>query len=336
MRICTLNSSYEGTSSPFEHLDPYPDPSIWLPEHEWTSALLTKKNAIARIDELVAQGVDVFINLCDGEKDEGMAGVEVIQHLEALGVPFTGSDSRFYARSRESVKQAYVDHGIGTPRYGFAADGDEAVRAASSLRFPIIVKPAHGYSSLGIERDSVVRDTEQLRERAGRTAAAFGGVLLEEFIEGPEFTVLAAEPREPGGPPIVYQPLEVCFEGNETFKHFDLKWKDFGLMKLRPSGDPEITKKLRELGAKTFTSLNISSYARFDIRMDQDGNLYMLDSNPNCGIFYAPEAFGAADFILASEPEGHAGFIRHIIQCAFRRARLSRPHAPPEALRLAL
>ena len=320
MRICTLIASYEDSVSPYKDVDPYPDPSIWMKEHEWSRALLTKKNALARIDELATQGFDIFINLCDGEPDEDVVGIEVLQHLEQLGVPFTGCDSRFYASTRKFLKQAYTDGGIGTPRYRFVSSAKDALGVAEALRFPLIVKPGHGYASVGIERDSVVRDPAALVSRIERTIASFGDALLEEFIEGREFTVLAAEPVEKGGTPVVYQPLEVCFAGNETFKHFDLKWKDYERMTLRPSSDPEISAKLRELGARTFSAVGASGYIRLDVRVDRAGNAYVLDCNTNCGIFYTPESFGAADFILASEPDGHRNFLRHIIRCGLRRA----------------
>lgn len=320
MRICTLIASYEDSVSPYKDVDPYPDPSIWMKEHEWSRAFLTKNNAIAKINELATQGFDIFVNLCDGEPSEDVVGIEVIEHLERLGLPFTGSSSRFYGSTRQSLKQAYTDAGIGTPRYHFVSSAKEALGVADELRLPVIVKPAHGYASLGIERDSVVRDPAALGPRVERTIASFGEALLEEFIEGREFTVLAAEPVEEGGTPVVYQPLEICFAENETFKHFDLKWKDYERMTLRPGTDPAVAAKLRELGARTFAGLGASSYIRLDVRMDREGNLYVLDCNMNCGIFYAPESFGAADFILASEPDGHRNFLSHIMRCGFRRA----------------
>lgn len=327
MRICTLIASYEDSISPYKDVDPYPDPSSWMKEHDWSQALLTRSNALARIDELATQGFDVFVNLCDGEPGEDVVGIEVMQHLEELGLPFTGCGARFYANTRKSLKQAYSDAGIGTPRYAFVTHASEAPGAAGALRFPLIVKPGHGYASVGIERDSVVGSAADLVPRVERTIARFGEALLEEFIEGREFTVLAAEPVEEGGTPVVYQPLEVCFAANETFKHFDLKWKDYENMSLRPSSDPAIAEKLRRLGAQTFSAVGASGYIRLDVRMDRDGNPYVLDCNTNCGIFYAPETFGAADFILASEPDGHRNFLRHIIRCGLRRA--NRP-IPPE------
>ncbi len=52
--------------------------------------------------------------------------------------------------------------------------------------------------------------------------------MIEEFIEGREFTVLVAENPENEWNPIVFQPVECIFKEGESFKHFNLKWLDFG------------------------------------------------------------------------------------------------------------
>lgn len=78
---------------------------------------------------------------------------------------------------------------------------EDALRASAGLRFPLIVKPRHGYSSAGLSRKSRVVSREALRARTEQIIARFGGVLIEEFVEGREFTTLVAEnpdlPRDP-------------------------------------------------------------------------------------------------------------------------------------------
>ena len=70
MRICQLIASYEGSTCGFQDIDPYPDASVWLPAHSFTTCLLKKSEVTARIAELATQNFDVFVNLCDGEADE--------------------------------------------------------------------------------------------------------------------------------------------------------------------------------------------------------------------------------------------------------------------------
>jgi D-alanine-D-alanine ligase len=326
MRICQLVSSYQESASPFRGIDPYPDASRWLPEHDWTCRLIDKATAAAAVDDLAAQGFDVFVNLCDGEPGEDIAGIEVVQRLELRGVAFTGADSRFYARgsSRRALKEACRAAGIDTPAHLFLEGGAPSLAgAAEGLRFPLIVKPPNGYASIGIERTSRVTTPAELHEACARTAARFGGVLLEEFIEGREFTALVAEPplSEDEGGPRSYPPMEVVFPPGESFKHFDLKWQDYEDMQSVPVADPALSAALQDRVRRIFTAMGGVGYARCDIRMDRAGRLFLLDCNAMPGVFYAPSEFGMADFILAQQPDGHRRFLRDLIDRALSRHR---------------
>ena len=59
--------------------------------------------------------------------------------------------------------------------------------------------------------------------------------------------------------------------------------------------------------------------------MDASGRLFMLEINPNCSIFYPPDAFGSADLILSRSPGRHRGFLDHLLDCALRRRDAARP-----------
>src|SRR5208282_157090 len=120
--------------------------------------------------------------------------------------------------------------GVKFPAYVMARDLREVDRAVRELRFPMLVKHPQGYASAGIFRSSRVTDAEALRREAERTIAEYGAALIEEFIEGREFTVLVAEPRHADEEAWVLEPIEFLFPPGESFKHFDLKWKDYDLM----------------------------------------------------------------------------------------------------------
>lgn len=326
MRICQLVSSYQRSASPFREIDPYPDASRWLPEHDWACHLIDQATAAATIDDLAAQGFDVFVNLCDGEPGEDIAGIEVVERLELRRVPFTGADSRAYASgsSRRALKDACRAAALDTPAHAFL-DGGAALpeREIAGLRFPLIVKPPNGYASIGIQRTSRVDTPADLREECARTAARFGGVLLEEFIEGREFTVLVTEPGPAAGgggaAPICYPPMEIIFPPGESFKHFDLKWQTYEDMSARPVEDPALSAALQDRVGRLFSSLSGVGYARCDVRMDRAGRLFLLDCNTTPGIFYPPGQFGMADLILAQQPDGHRRFLLHLIDRALSR-----------------
>lgn len=319
LRLCTLNASYELSDSDFKGLDPYCDPSRYAPGYSWHRALIDKARAIRQVRELAAQGFDAFINLCDGAWEEDRAGIEVVQSLERLGCAFTGAGSGFYEPTREAMKMACHSAGILTPHHCFVYKDSDLALCAEMLRFPMIVKHPNSYGSVGMTRKARVSNREELAEQCRRCIESFGGALVEEFIEGREFTVLVADAPEGSTEPVTYLPVEFRFPPGETFKHFDLKWVDYKQMTWTPTGDPELDARLRSASAALFTSLAGTGYGRCDLRMNEKGDLYMLEINPNCGVFYDAQDPGSADIILLNDPAGHAGFIDHIVRSALRR-----------------
>ena len=152
----------------------------------------------------------------------------------------------------------------------------------------------------------------------------FGRALLEEFIVGREFTCLVAENPDDAKAPITFKPVEFIFPEDESFKHYDLKWVDYERVSVAPVTDKRIEKTLREQTSRIFQAMDGNGYARCDYRMSADGTIYMLDINPNCGIFYAPYEPSSADFSLINDPVyNHDKFLRLIIRSAqARQARM--------------
>ncbi len=321
MKICVLEEA--GPAEPVARED-QDWPTVILPYlegHECEIHGLEKASSVARVTALARNGFDVFINLCDGSWDSDSPGIEVVQTLERLNVPFTGASSSFYDPSREEMKRVCRSLGIETPAYVMGDREEDVERAISDLRFPMIVKHPNGYSSWGLTRRSRVKTPEDLLTQATEAMESFGAALIEEFIEGREFTVLVVENPDDANNPVVYEPVEFRFPEGETFKHWDLKWKDFDGMTCVPCNDPHLTTVLMDASKRMFVGLNGNGYGRCDIRVDERGTPFMLEINPNCGVFYDPEDAGAADFILLNDDGGHKGFIDLIIRCAMNRAR---------------
>jgi D-alanine-D-alanine ligase-like ATP-grasp enzyme len=324
MRICLLtNQDLDGGNFPE---DDWPcDPRPFLPEAEWEVAVIEKATAVHRVEQLSRQGYDLFFNLCDGAWDEDTPGIQVVQALERLGLPFTGAASDFYEPSRESMKRVCRAWRIDTPGYVLADDDEDVERAAETLRFPLFVKHPSSYASLGLTRDSRVETPDALRAQARRMLDDYAGALIEEFIEGKEATVLVAENPDAPHEPTTYQPVAYRFPDGETFKHSDLKWVDYRSMHEFPIDDPELDAGLRADAARFFRGLHGSGYGRCDVRVDRDGRRFMLEINANCGLYYEPEDAGSADFCLLHDPAGHEGFTRQIVRAALaRHARRSR------------
>lgn len=325
MRICVLTSSYERSASAFRDHDAQVDPRPHFPGHEVEIHGIHKATAAAQVRDLVRRGFDVFVNLCDGAWDEDRAGIEVVQTLERLGVAYTGADERFYDPTREAMKLACHYAGVATPRFVMARDADDVRRAAEELRFPLLVKHPQSYGSIGITRASRVTTPAELEAQARRTCEAFGAALVEEFIEGREFTVLVAEPEDGAAAPRAWPPVEVVFPPGETFKTFDLKWVEFRDMRWRRVDDADLAARLVDVSARTFRALHGVGYGRCDLRMDGDGTIHLLEINPNCAVFLPPGEFGSADEILVHDAAGVRGFAEHIVRAAIRRRERLRP-----------
>lgn len=287
--------------------------------------MLEAGRSVRQVLDLADRDFDLFFNLCDGAWDENRPGIEVVRTLEMLDVPFTGATSAFFEPPREAMKRVCAAWGIDTPRYAFVHEERDLERALDTLRFPMIVKHPSSYSSLGITRASRVTDADALRALARSMLQRYRGALVEEFIDGGEATVLVAENPDELARPVAYVPVQYRFPEGESFKHYDLKWSEYHGLVAEPVGDPVLAAALQRMSADFFVGLDGAGYARCDLRLDVEGRPYMLEINPNPGVFYELDDPGSADLILAHSPGGHPAFVRQVIDAALARHRRARP-----------
>jgi D-alanine-D-alanine ligase-like ATP-grasp enzyme len=319
MRICILDDVYDCPAWEAAPEEWRVDPTPFMKEHDFTVVGLTKETAVAKLNLLAKEGYDVFFNLTAGAWDEDAPGIEVVQALERLNLPFTGATSEYFEPSRDAMKRVCSAWGIGYPAFVMVQSEEDIAAAASKLNFPLIVKHPSSYSSVDLIKNSRVETAFQLKMQARRMLKKYGSALVEEFIEGREFTVLVAENPDDPSDPITYVPVEFTFPEGEQFKHSDMKWKDYHAMKEVPVEDSELGGKLRKAGADFFLGMRGASFGRCDLRMDADGGLFMLEINPNCGVYYAPSDPGSADLALLNDPAGHQGFTDVLVQAALAR-----------------
>ncbi len=338
--ICLLTDQDLEAGLPLPADDWPCDPRPYLPEAEWVVQPLEKEDAVATLLQVARQGFDVYFNLCDGAWDESRPGIEVVHTLERLDVAFTGGHSGFFEPSREAMKRVCAATAVGYPAYVEIRSDEDIERAAESLRFPLIVKHPSSYASAGLTPASRVETVDELYTQVSRMRGLFHGALVEEFIEGDEYTVLVAENPDDPDRPVTYQPLVYRFPEGECFKHEDLKWVDYDGLEARPVDDPALDARLRDCSARFFRGLDGSGYARCDIRVDRSGKVFMLELNPNCGLFYPPTDPSSADLILQWDPAGHAGFARTVVRAALARHERARrtwrvEHVPGRGYQLA-
>ena len=322
MKVCALISAVLPGQTATASYDPVVEPELWLDNHQWRKVALRKGEAAARLPALIAEGVDVFLNLCDGMPFEDVAGAEVAEALDALGVPYTGPSPQGAAMTRREMKERLAAAGLPTPHWAFVHNEQELQQVAASFPLPAIVKHHNSYGSLGMGRDARVETPQDLIARAQCMLQSYGGALVEEFAPGPELTVLCVEdPCAPEGVH-VYTPMVCAFPSGESFKHFQLKWCEFAGLSWSSVRDPELAEQAQRLGRCVFRALHARSYTRCDLRIDARGELTVLECNMDCAIFYPPGQEGCADQILQSEPSGHREFIRRILDAALLESRI--------------
>ncbi len=157
--------------------------------------------------------------------------------MEKLGVAFTGANSSFFDPSRQEMKAYAKKSNVPTPGWVMVDRVEDVERVSKRLRFPILVKPPHGYASVGIRRDSRCENLDQLKVQVEREIEEFGRALLEEFIEGREFTCLITENPDDANDPITFKPVEFIFPEGESFKHYNMKWVEYEKMNVAPVKD---------------------------------------------------------------------------------------------------
>ena len=322
MHICLLTTQ-ELDTEPFPEDDWPCDPRPFMPEATWTVATLTGKvNSVRQVEDLIDSGkYDLFFNLCDGAADQDIPGIEVIQKLEERQVPYAGACSACYEPTRVEMKEACAKIGIATPNYVVATTPEDVERAAEALNFPLFVKHHSSYASVDLSRRSRVLSPEGLRIQAKKIISRHGAALIEEYIDGIECTVLVAENPDDPNRPKTYTPAQYQFPQGESFKHSDLKWVDYEGLSSFPVQDQVLADRLRDECARFFVELGAASFGRCDIRVDRSGTPYMLEINPNCGVYYPPKDYGSADICLSLDPEGHEGFTRQLVAAALGRHR---------------
>ena len=168
-------------------------------------------------------------------------------------------------------------------------------------------------------RHSRVDTFEQLRPQVERVCAEFGAARMEEFIVGKEFNVFVVENPDDFSDPFVYPPTELIFPPGEEFWHTDIKWDYNVPFDFKQVTDPELVSRLQDMGKRMFLAMQGIGYGRCDIRMNDKGELYILEINPNGAIMLAPEEYGPADYMILYDKDGYKGFFDRIFRAALIR-----------------
>jgi D-alanine-D-alanine ligase len=245
------------------------------------------KSGNAVLDALLNAGVDAFgIDVGDdflqrlasetidrafivlhgrGGEDGTMQGL-----LECLGIPYTGSGvlASALAMDKLRTKQVWQSLGLPTPRHAVLASESDCISAATELGFPLIVKPAHEGSSIGMAK--VTRVDELIA--AWNAASTYDShVLVEQWIQGPEFTVATLRGQ-------VLPPIGLGTP--HTFYDYDAKYLASDTQYRIPCGlDASQEQELKSLTARACEAVGVAGWARTDVMQDANGQFWLLEVN---------------------------------------------------------
>jgi D-alanine-D-alanine ligase len=194
--------------------------------------------------------------------------------LQSLGVPVTGSGVLGSALSMDKIrtKQVWQAVGLPTPRYVRHRVGDDVGTAIGSLGLPVVVKPSHEGSSVGITR---VRSAGDLTAAVELAARYDGELIVEQMIEGDEYTVGILQGQ--ALPSIRIVPAGEFYDYHAKYVAEDTQYICPGL---DDSGDHEI----RALARRAFDAVGCAGWGRVDIMRDRAGKFFLLEVNTTPGM----------------------------------------------------
>lgn len=313
MRVCVLQPDYSTTGVDYKNYDPPRNLSPLLKDCQVDHVFLNKLTTFKQLKKLSTQNYNVFVNLCEGYAHWEVPGIDVIYSLETLNLPFTGPSSKIYDPPKDLMKYVAYCEGVLSPAYVVVQSAEELKHLPAELQFPLFVKPAHAGDSLGVAEDSLISDLDSLVKKCNSLFEEYGSVMIEEYIEGREFTVLvAANPDTECCRS--FRPVEYIFPEGKAFKTYSLKTSELHPGANIPCEDALLDQQLRTASEKIFKTAGGVGYGRLDFRVKPDGTIYFLEINFTCSVFYSNGYEGSADFILQYDGIGQEGFLRHIIQ----------------------
>ncbi|MCH7416179.1 D-alanine--D-alanine ligase [Pseudomonas mosselii] len=205
-----------------------------------------------------------------GGEDGSMQGL-----LECLGIPYTGSGilASALAMDKLRTKQVWQSLGIPTPRHAVLASEQDCVAASAELGFPLIVKPAHEGSSIGMAKVN----SEQELVAAWKDAAKYDSqVLVEQWIHGPEFTIAVL--RGQVLPPIALGTPHVFYDYDAKYIANDTQYRI-------PCGlDSVKEQELIDLTVRACDAVGIEGWGRLDVMQDEQGRFWLLEVNTAPGM----------------------------------------------------
>lgn len=226
------------------------------------------------------------VNLCESVDDNPQFVAHPAAVLELLNIPFTGSPSSTLTATTDKhlLKLILQAAGFKTPA-ALLYSGEEQINCGS-LRFPVIIKPQFQDASIGIDQESVISEPSRLLSALREFHAVYGPLVVEEFIDGPEFNISLLGTATPEVMPVA----EIDFSGfpDDLYKivGYRAKWQPESVeyqqsKRAFPALPETLRQQMATVSAQCYRLLGLRDYGRVDLRLDADGRIYILEINAN-------------------------------------------------------
>jgi len=243
---------------------------------------------------------DMVFNLVDSMKGNEYLSSTIPGLLDVMDIPYTGAGLLGLALcfNKYLTKVLLQSAGIPVPNFQLFHNPNDFMDPA--LRYPLISKLNEIHGAVEINKDSISENENHLRDRLKYLMDTYKQpVLVEEYIAGREITALMLE----GNNTKVYMAEKIFNKPDEKylFATFDDQWSDFSddqktwpytYAKYDDSNLKDIVKKAVEL-------TRMADYAKFDVRLDQSGRYFFIDSNANPA--FAPKSSTTAIGLIIEE-----------------------------------
>ena len=258
----------------------------------------------------------ITFNLMEAFDDVVVFDQNVVSYLELLKVPYTGCNPRGLTLSRDKglAKKLMAYHRIPVPDFLVVPLGRKP-KLPKRLHFPLIVKSLTYESSTGISQASVVENEDQLNKRVQFIHdTIMTPAIVEEFIDGRELYVGVIGNDRLQTFPVWEMSFSKMPENNWRIATERVKWsvkyqKKHGIDTAEAGLPEDMTAKVQHLAKRVYRALDLSGYARVDLRMKADGQLFVIEANPN------PQLAQGEDFAESARRAGvsYAKLIERII-----------------------
>lgn len=258
----------------------------------------------------------IVFNLMEAFNDVVVFDQNVVSYLELLKMPYTGCNPRGLTLSRDKAlaKKLMAYHRIPVPDFLVVPLGRK-VNLPKRLKFPLIVKSLTYESSTGISQASVVENDDQLARRVQFIHDAIQTpAIVEQFIDGRELYVGVIGNDRLQVFPVWEMSFSKMPENNWRIATERVKWsvkyqKKHGIDTAEAGLEQDVAAKVQHVAKRVYKALDLTGYARVDLRMTPTGDLFVIEANPN------PQLAQGEDFAESARRAGvsYARLIERII-----------------------